>query len=317
MDERELDAKLSGARGEAEQFFSRRSGRSLEEMVYRRIRTDIYRGLRPTVLYRAGAATVALLLLAIVLLKAPGTTPAGVGTPVAQQPVPLEKQGPAHWVNFFRVTQPDSIRESLLAVLWAPQPEGGWQPVYSSLLAGDGDPLPVALLELPGSRGQLVVISSRDQQGEYLSYRLVGYDSGRILSYHEKDYVPRGEIEVAQGFLVERRAAPRPFSPGKDPGDDANRDGRAVTNLIPYYIDDRGEIIVPQDPLPLEVGQYLVLVGNDAGGRVKAFARGVITPARDGFYTYALGDACLILIADDDPRRTAQLSIKVLEPGLK
>lgn len=318
MNERELDAKLRKARGEAERFFARRLRPSLEEGVYRRIRTDIPRGLRPGLLYRAGAVTAVLLLLALVLLKPPGPAPAGVGNPVAQQPVVLEEQGPVHWINFFRVSQPDSRGESLLAVLWAPQSGGGWQPVYSSLLAVDGDPLPVSTLELPGSQGRLVVISSRDQREEYLSYRLVGYEAGRVLSYHEKDYVPRGELAVAQqGFLVERRAAPRAPSPAEGNGSHCQQGPSAVTNLIPYYVDEGGQITLPPEPLLLEVGQYLVLVGNDEGSRVEAFARGGISPFQDGFYAYALGDASLILIADGDPRRTAQLSIKVLEPGME
>jgi len=317
MDERELEAKLRRARGEAERFFSRRLQGSLEERVYRRIKTDIPRGLRPTFLYRTGAAAAVLLLLALVFSRAPGPAPAGTGSPVAQQPVALEEQGPAHWLNFFRVTQPDSSGESLLAVLWAPQPGGGWQAVYSSLLAADGDPLPVATLELPGGRGRLVLISSRDQREEYLSYRLVGYDAGRVRAFHEEDYVPRGELEVArQGFLVERRLDPGAFSPAGDSGGRNGGEPYAVTNLIPYLVDDRGQIILPRDPLVLEVGQYLVLVGNDEGSRVKAFARGGISPFRDGFYVHTLGDACLILVADDDPRRTAQLSIKIREPGV-
>ncbi|NLP18276.1 MAG: hypothetical protein GX376_04170 [Firmicutes bacterium] len=313
MDDRELDAKLHQGRREAEKFFSGLFITPLRELVYRRIKTGRSRKLS---FNRAVVGLLAAVVVLLVILNlGRGANPVEMGVRVAQQRVILNNKENTHWVNYFRVTQPDSLRENLLVVLWAPQKDGGWEPVYSSLLEGGGVPLPISTMELPGERRQLIIISSRDREDRFFHYRLLAYDDGEVLPYHEEDNVPRGQLEVGPGFLVERRTVPLSFSPGEDfpPTNDGAL--REVTYLIPYYINAKGEIVVPQGPLSLRVGQYLVLVGNDGGVGINAAAWGAITPVNKGFYASALGDGYLILTPNDDPDRRVRLTFEVQDPG--
>ncbi|NLJ34072.1 MAG: hypothetical protein GX349_05720 [Firmicutes bacterium] len=311
MDDRELDAKLRQGKREAEEFFSRLFITPLPEVVYRREKARAPRNL----FFLKAAVGLLIIFLAYTLLPlGRGAKQVDLGVQIAQQKVILNSKENIHWVNYFRVSQPDSIQENLLAVLWAPQKDGGWEPIYSSLLKGEGLPLPIATMELPGEEGQLIIISSRDREERYFHYRILAYDDGQVLPYYEEDNVPRGQLELGPGFLVERRMAPLSYSPGRDLAPAKDGTFQEVTYLIPYHINAQGEIMVPQGPLTLRLGQYLVLVGNEGEMGISAAAWGAISPVKKGFYASSLGDGHLTLTPNNNPDHRVRLTFVVREP---
>lgn len=173
----------------------------------------------------------------------------------ALQTVTLDERRPSQLVNFVPVTNPAHTGQCLLAVLWGLNPQGQYQVIYSSMFNDSVLPHPVSTLDFPGTPYRMALLSSEDSEQKYLHYRLIGYADQNINTIFAADYVPGGKLDLEEGKMVEER-----------------EDG-SVTHIIPYQIDDKGDLILSADKIQLQLGEKLLLIGFDLSNQINFIAR--------------------------------------------
>lgn len=124
-------------------------------------------------------------------------------TTVEERRVDLDGRAPEEVVTAVRMTPQIGGPGQLLALIWAnSEIEGRWKVVFSEPLDGWDDLLPMEVIRAPGSRQNLVVLSSRTREADYVHYMVLGYDGLQVNTYAERSYAPlptsfRGQIVKA------------------------------------------------------------------------------------------------------------------------
>jgi len=320
MDDRKLEELLKVAKVQSNNYFSNwKLEPSIDEIMNKASKGKWSKRCSLTA---AGAALICA-FLALWIMHKPVFSPfAGKNSgerpfaPVAKQTITLDDSKPVQLVDFIPVNRPDHGERSLMAILWGAGSDGGYKILYSSLLSDSDWPYPVSTIDFPGS-SRLALISSQDRKQRYLHYRLIGYSGQDIETYIEEDYVPGGKLGIRDGMLIEQRAA------GDGAKGEAGSEKMVITFIIPYQIDDKGELLLPTDHVQLNVGEQLLLTGLDteseiqftSGGnsikRVDEKEKGKITSIK--FSAFSPGEDYLLITPDSDISKEKSLYIKVVE----
>ena len=161
-----------------------------------------------------------------------------MGEPVSQQMLKFEEENIYQWLHFFKINKPYQKDNNLLAVIWSPINNGDFEMVYSSMFENSSRPLPVHIIGFPENRSSIIIISSKNDEGKYIHYRIISYKDNRFLTYFEQNYVAGGKIEVVDGAIKETRLVPNNYVEKNDDQDMS----KIVTYYIPYQ-SDKWEIL--------------------------------------------------------------------------
>jgi len=299
MDDKRLEELLQEAKAESERFFESWSPESCWQEVRKRIKSRRHRqGLFPVNLGKGAialACLLGLLLLPISFTKTERFAP---------QRITLDEREPAQLVNFIPVSLPGQSKNNLLVVLWGKSPEGQYEVVYTSLFNDSAFPRPVYTLDFPGTPYKLALLSSQDDGQKYLHYRLIGYTDQAIDTILAEDYVLGGKLDVEEGKMVEER-----------------EDG-SVTHIVPYQVDEKGDLTLSADRVQLQLGEELMLIGLDLSKQVNFSLRKDILEeieekqerdiSKARFMANNVGEERVLLIPDSNPAKSKALYIRVV-----
>ena len=267
-DKNDLEKILCKSKNESDKFFSNFSYDNMNKMVLHKLKDNRKsffsgRSLGLGTKKRVLAACSVILLIFIFFAKDGmnfgNKELASLGTPVSQQLIKLDNQDLSHWVNFFKINKPDKVNDNLLAVIWESDKGDDYKLVYSSLFEDSSRPSPVTKIDFPENNPSMLVISSHNDAGKYIHYRVLGYKEDKIFTYMEQNYVAGGEIKVADGILIENRLIPNNYVEKGSDGDMS----RIVTYYIPYQSTETGSIVLPAEKLKIKKGEYIALVGDE------------------------------------------------------
>lgn len=339
MNDRELEEILKEGKKESECFFSNWSFSPLREVVKMRIHSSSSSNRSTKCAtgfnwFSAGklatGAVCVLILLVIFLLSSsffrlgPEESLKTTDMPIAQQMVSLDDSDTVYLVNFLPVNKPNRKDYNLLALVWRENPQGDTEMVYSSLLEDSDEPYPVSTIRFAGTGNKLVLISSGDSRKNYLHYRLIGCSNDSIKTFWAQDFVPNGKLGIKEGILVEQRVSNEiPFDQkGKD---NTNTPRKLVTYIIPYKINNLGELILPADKIQMRVGEQILLIGDSNEKDFKVLSVNNIVkkvdqgyPTDEGglssaFYAKQKGEDILLLAPDGDNSKAKPFRVKVVD----
>ncbi|NLM44727.1 MAG: hypothetical protein GX201_12075 [Clostridiales bacterium] len=183
-----------------------------------------------------------------------------MGEPVSQQMLKFEEENIYQWLHFFKINKPYQKDNNLLAVIWSPINNGDFEMVYSSMFENSSRPLPVHIIGFPENRSSIIIISSKNDEGKYIHYRIISYKDNRFLTYFEQNYVAGGKIEVVDGAIKETRLVPNNYVEKNDDQDMS----KIVTYYIPYQSDKWGNITLPLEKLNMNKGEHIAIIGDES-----------------------------------------------------
>jgi len=283
MTDNELEMQLKKGRQESGAFFAHTDTDALRKVTLRKAGNGEKAGKRRPFKLRAGlaaalAAVFALVLGGIIMQIISFSAPkaAVTGGSVAEQPVSLGKNNANYMVSFFPVNQPYEKEPGLMSVLWEMRSDKTPSMVYSSLFEKCDEPYPASTAGFPGTDAGILLISSGDKYGNYLHYRLIGFDSGALTTLRSQDFVRQGKLDVLNGIVVEKRLIV-----------DADKGSGTITMLVSYIIpceeDENGELFLPVSNLKLRMGEQILLVGANTGDALEAVSeKGLMLGSGEG-----------------------------------
>ena len=129
---------------------------------------------------------------------------ASLGNPVSQEMIKLdESDASRQLVDYFKINKPNQGGNNILAVVWDTEHDGNYEMIYSSLFEDSDQPGPVQMISFPSNMPNMAVISSLNNEMQYIHYRVLGYRKNQIIDLMEQNYIYEGEIEVFNGVLKE------------------------------------------------------------------------------------------------------------------
>ncbi|MFZ7102409.1 MAG: hypothetical protein ACOWWO_07100 [Peptococcaceae bacterium] len=264
-DRNDIEKNLAQAKDEADKFFSGFPEEHMHKKVFHNLesphknfsgRSCFPQGLVEKV---SAFAICAVVLLAVIVVFSGGLSleegkMTALGQPISQQLLKLDHTDLNQWLHFFKISKPDKINDNLLAVIWEAGRNGDYEMVYSSLFENSSKPCSAALIVFPENQPSMAVISSRNEDNQYIHYRVIGYKDDQILTYLEQNYVTGGELEVVDGVLKEKRFIPEISVEDISP---------VVTYYIPYQATEEGDIILAAENLSINKGEHIAIIGDE------------------------------------------------------
>jgi len=321
MDDRELEKILKAAKEECNSFFSGWKFEPYRKIVHLRTskegactQKESRKTFRWTVLGKT-AGVVAFVCLLVLFSFALGARLFDTQDPVSdyatsvnRQVVNFSSNEPAYLLEFYRLQKPNYSSEDLMAVVWKLTGHGNYKMMYSSLLESSDEPYPASEIDFPGGDNRLIIISSGNSSNQYMHYRLLGYSNGSIKALWSQDFVRDGHLGIKKGTLIEQRKTEGAFS--------------RITYIIPYYIDESGEPLLPLSSVQMKVGEQLVLVSNDDEKHAEVVSeKNLVKKAEESgtsenrsaavFYASDPGEDYLVLIPNNDREKGKSLLVTV------
>jgi len=248
----EMHTFFSRAKYEADRFFSKYYNEGLRKNVYDKLREERKIKLKLPV---AIACIFCILIFFSALLineynRQIDMANASLGDPVLQETIKLSEQDAnQQFLDYFKINKPDKTGDNLLAVIWDSERNGRYEMAYSSLFENSNQPGPVLMIYFPSDMPDMAVISSYNNDMQFIHYRVLGYEEDQIVTLMEQNYIDEGKIEVNNGALKETRYVPK-------------KQNNIVTHYVPYQVDESGEIIPALQDIKINTGEYITFIGS-------------------------------------------------------
>lgn len=267
MKDRELDDKLKIARHQSEQFFTKLNFEQSRKLVYKRIENNssikknlFERFLNKKLLLKG--TTVFLLFLVVVysFMQIDNNKHSNRSTPILQQSIELGDNN-NYLANYFIVDNPNNVN-NLLAILWKKDLNGNYKIIYSSMMENANIPNPVVIMSMPFSESKFALVSSKNEDGNFIHYRFIKYNNDSITTYLEENYVPEGKIEINNGMLIEERVEHNDNYFEKNDKITLQND-KIYRYFIPIEFNNDGSFALSTNEIKLKEGSVLTLLAKD------------------------------------------------------
>lgn len=257
-----LDNYLNKAKKDSNSFFTKVPYEKLNRTVLRKISNNDVNTLparhfglklRPISIFAVSLVVIAVISIFTFTNRFKDQSSVSIGEPVSQEMIEFDNSEKSQWLYYFKFRKPDHANNNLLAVIWEYGRSGNYEIVYSSVFENSNKPCKSSVISFPDDQPPIFVISSLNDDEEYIHYRMLGFKENKIFTLMEQNYVSNGKLEVIEGVLKETR-----FIPTAD-----NEITEIITYFIPYQLNEDGDIVSSAEKLRINRGEHIALVGYE------------------------------------------------------
>lgn len=268
MNDKDLDNKLHIARYQSEKFFEQFNFDQSRKIVLKKIFDEENNKSKTTerfltkfntkVFIKCMATALSLIFIAIFVKQVGNRNLDSLGSPVLQQTIELDNIDNNHLINYFRLDNPNN-NNNILAVLWQKDLKGDYEIIYSSIMENTNIPNPVTVMNIPFSDSKFALVSSSNNDKNFIHYRLIKYNNNSTETYLEKNYVPEGKVSFYNGMLIEERTISNDYHI-KENNSPVLKSRKIYRYFIPIELNNNGRFSIAANEIKLKKGAILTFL---------------------------------------------------------
>lgn len=125
-------------------------------------------------------------------------------------------------------------------------------------------PNPVTVMNIPFSDSKFALVSSSNNDKNFIHYRLIKYNNNSTETYLERNYVPEGKVSFYNGMLIEERTVSNDYHI-KDDKIPVLKSRKIYRYFLPLELNNNGRFSISANEIKLKKGAILTfLLDKDA-----------------------------------------------------
>jgi len=263
MNDRELDEKLKIAYEESEKFFNNFVFKDSPNTIKKKMeqRNNIRMKTFIPINFKQVAIFFTILLLFAASYSFFLKEDDNLGIPVLQQRLDSDSKNNEYLINYFSLTNPN-YDKNMLVILWQKKLGEKYKVLYSSIMEDTNRPTPVTIINIPDSQSKLALGATRNEDKDFIHYRLLKYNHDTVDIYLEENYVVNGKVHVDNGILVEERVIPADYYIINPRDEDIIKD-KIYRYIVPIELRNNGGITLTTSQVKLKQGGILTIIPDD------------------------------------------------------